>query len=249
MVDLSIIVVTKDNLQELKDTINSVHSLISNRIELIVVNGSSNKIMKENINLNLFENILILDGPDNGIYHGMNRGSRAAQGTFLWFLNSGDTCIDVGVLESTLLAIKGTSVDLLIGKQLPALKFSGISLKFSKLFLRLGARPVPHQSTLIKSDFFNNMHGYNQIYEICADQDFFLRSFEIQPKVSVLNEFMTERKLGGVGDSQSYGTFFDQMKKLRKLYNVNLNFLEQCMLIILNSYVTTRKWVNSLNNK
>lgn len=97
MTKLSIITITKNNLNDLFLTISSLiifckenHSL---NLEFIIVNGGDaldeSKIVSQFKEFSI--NLKLIEGFDRSLYHAMNKGIRASTGDFLWFMNSGDT--------------------------------------------------------------------------------------------------------------------------------------------------------------
>ena len=96
---LSIIVISKNNLDEFNRTINSLFpfykekSLI-NLFEIIIVDKSdNNKIENKYFDLknSKSENLIYIKQLNDGIFFGFNVGINQASGKYLWFLNSGDT--------------------------------------------------------------------------------------------------------------------------------------------------------------
>lgn len=92
MYKLSIITINKNNAIGLEKTIQSViNQTYFNQIEYIIIDGlstdsSSNIIYKYKDYFSYW-----ISEEDNGIYDAMNKGTRAATGEYLLFLNSGDT--------------------------------------------------------------------------------------------------------------------------------------------------------------
>lgn len=85
---LSIVVVCWNNLEEVKRTINSIRSQTFNDIELLVVDGGSDKELVTYISESSDKHI---SEPDKGVYDAMNKGIQLASGGLLLFLNSGDS--------------------------------------------------------------------------------------------------------------------------------------------------------------
>jgi putative colanic acid biosynthesis glycosyltransferase len=100
----SLVVLTKDNNEELKRTLSSVYSQLPDfdvgaayALEVVVVDSSINSQSPgffehfENSNINL---TYLRDFPPKGIYPGMNLGLGASTGDWVLFLNSGDVFFD-----------------------------------------------------------------------------------------------------------------------------------------------------------
>ena len=88
MPKLSIITINFNNLAGLKKTVESVGGPLPLDCEWIVVDGLSTDGSVEFIDYAPFTHKII--EKDRGIYDAMNKGLKAANGDFVWFMNSGD---------------------------------------------------------------------------------------------------------------------------------------------------------------
>ena len=87
---ISIVTITFNAANELLPTLQSVRSQSFEKYEHIIVDGAS-----RDQTLEIAENfdnprLRVYSKPDSGIYHGMNRGLKYAQGEYVIFLNAGD---------------------------------------------------------------------------------------------------------------------------------------------------------------
>ena len=161
---LSIITINKDNATGLNETFKSA---LPNRkmeeLEYIVIDGNSDdgsdKIILEN--QNKLNNIIIED--DLGIFDAMNKGLKYATGTYVLFLNSGDTlknnvemlldatrsCGDIDVFYSDI-AIKDRP---------------SIQIDYSPLLLIYHC--LNHQNMIVKRSYLAS--GYDLNYKHGAD--------------------------------------------------------------------------------
>lgn len=86
----SIITPLKDDYKNLIKTINSLKAQTYKNFEhIIVISSNSNKISKI-VQKNKIKNTRIIIGKDKGIYDGINKGLKAANGKIIGTLNSGD---------------------------------------------------------------------------------------------------------------------------------------------------------------
>jgi len=109
---VSLVVLTKDNPQELKDTLSSIFTQASiSRVsspcslEVVLVDGSLEPQPQEFFECFEHDNIKLVylrDFPPQGIYPGMNVGLSASTGDWVLFLNSGDLFFDVSSLRRLL---------------------------------------------------------------------------------------------------------------------------------------------------
>ena len=109
-IQISIITLTKNDHSQFINTLQSIKSQKRNfNIEWIIIDGSTNKIIKKNkkfIELK-FDNdnqifINYIDSEDiniKGIYQCMNYGKKISRGNFIIFLNSGDIFFNPDALE------------------------------------------------------------------------------------------------------------------------------------------------------
>ncbi len=90
---LSIITITRNNLNGLKRTSASIQTLLkSGKVEWVVVDGSSNDGTREF--LESLSDANWKSEPDSGIYDAMNKGLERSSGQYVWFLNAGDIFSD-----------------------------------------------------------------------------------------------------------------------------------------------------------
>jgi glycosyltransferase involved in cell wall biosynthesis len=240
MKSLSVIVVTKNNDDELEKTIDSIAVLLSQDIEVIVVNGSD-KVISKDFSKYKEHSFRILEGPDDGIYNGMNRGANCASGKYLWFLNSGDYCINLDLLEALLYIMKIEQPDLVLALQKPYLRFASTQLKFQENLLISGVRPVAHQSSIFSSSLFNLLGQFNEEYEVFADQAFFYKMFTQDLSIIKIDQALTLRTPGGIGDLQKYGIFFGQIKSLRLMNRLNPTVMQKTLVFLAWMLVSIRK--------
>ena len=96
---LSIITVNYNDAKGLERTILSVISQTKHNFEFIVIDGGSTDGSIDVINKYERHIDYWVSEPDGGIYQGMNKGLRQAQGEYVNFMNSGDCFHSTDVLE------------------------------------------------------------------------------------------------------------------------------------------------------
>lgn len=171
----SIISVARNNLGGLQKTAESIAAQTFRDFEWIVVDGASGDGTAQWLQA---QPARWTSEPDRGIYDAMNKGIERAQGSYLLFLNAGDTLAGPDVLERIKREIGALPVwpDFLYGDSLegknrkPARPPEGLKLG---LFTH-------HQAMLYRRERIGDLR-YNLSYKIAADYDFtarFLRSTE-----------------------------------------------------------------------
>ena len=91
---LSIIIISKDDIDQLHNTIKSCSSFLSdNDFEFVFVDSSSAKDQVRNLIFDacrLSNNIRYTYQEPAGIYKAMNQGVNQSSGNYIWFVNAGD---------------------------------------------------------------------------------------------------------------------------------------------------------------
>ena len=172
---LSIISVTKNNLQGLIGTYNSLvsNSEMHKAVEWIVIDGNSDDGTREWLRIQNPPFIFKwLSEPDTGIYDAMNKGISRSSGEWIWFLNSGDKSVnDISKIAQMVIPLK-TSV---------------IYFDWSKIYrkyrLRKKARSIKylnhglftsHQAMLFRRSLILK-YNYRIKFKIAADYDLLCR--------------------------------------------------------------------------
>ena len=103
---LSIITVTYNAENTLERTIKSVQEQTYPFVEHVIVDGNSTDNTVRVIQKYDNEKLVWISEPDEGLYHAMNKGISISSGSYLCFLNAGDTFHSIDSVESIMSAIK-----------------------------------------------------------------------------------------------------------------------------------------------
>lgn len=100
-ISFSIITCTYNAEATLARTLDSVASQTYKNIQHIIIDGASSDGTMDMVRNyhSTHDNVLVVCEKDNGLYDAMNKGLVLAQGTYLVFLNAGDTLHGEGLLE------------------------------------------------------------------------------------------------------------------------------------------------------
>lgn len=172
---LSIITINYNNAKGLAKTIESVTGQRRQDFEYLVIDGGSTdggqKLLYGNSRINY-----CVSEKDNGVYHAMNKGIKAATGEYLLFLNSGDTLYENDVLEKVYPYLNGET-GIVYGNSVFVTddgcrreNMSPARLTFGH-FIHDG---LNHQATFIKRSLFFKYFLYNEQYKMYADWEFFI---------------------------------------------------------------------------
>lgn len=218
---LSIITVNRNNEAGLKKTIASVIAQSYSNFEFIVIDGastdSSTSVIRENEGYLKYW----VSEPDNGTYHAMNKGIKAAGGEYCLFLNSGDYLLDNKVLERVFGLM--LNADIISGDVLkirPNNKFRRVSSPQSVSLHKLCIHSLPHQASLIRRSLFDEIGNYSENYRIVSDWEFFLKALVMHEKsYQHISMDISYFRIGGVSSSKenfelAYRESHDCLKRL-----------------------------------
>lgn len=96
---ISVITVTYNAAPVLRPTLESVRAQTFGDYEHIIVDGQSSDATLAILGEYPDPRLQIHSKPDNGIYHGMNRGLKYARGKYVIFLNAGDRFASADTLK------------------------------------------------------------------------------------------------------------------------------------------------------
>lgn len=209
---ISLITITYNSAQTLKDTLTSVLEQTYTDIEYILVDGASKDntvaIIKD------FEpkfegRMKWVSEPDKGLYDAMDKGIRMATGDVIGILNSDDFFTSKEVLAKVAEAFEqDTQLDAVYGDvhfvnpdDLQKCVRYYSSKIFKKSLMRLGFMPA-HPSFYLKKECFDKYGVYKTDYKIAADFEFLLRViYKENVKTQYLPIDMVTMRTGGASTS------------------------------------------------
>jgi len=221
-ITVSIITVSFNSVQTIKNTITSVLNQTYNGIEYIIVDGGSTDGTKEIINAYNDQISCIISEPDNGIYDAINKGIKVSNGDIIGILNSDDCFCDNIVIEKIVRVFKDYSPSTIFGD---AQFFSSArvdkiiryysSRNFNPNKFKYGFMPA-HPSFYARRDLFNKYGLYKTDYKIAAD-------FELMTRFLYVNNVdykyiempFVNMRLGGVSNRSIYSRFVLNKEILR----------------------------------
>ncbi|WP_080574239.1 glycosyltransferase [Providencia stuartii] len=192
---------------------------ISDDVEYVIIDGGSTDETIDYLN-NIFHHnqdktIIWVSEPDNGIYDAMNKGIAMASGTWLIFMNAGDTFYAHDTLEKIIPSLDKKKAivygDMFYnGKIVPAENIS---------ILKSGVIMACHQSMFFNKELIGQDLKYNLSYPIYAD-------YELVVKITEKNKYTTTHikipvsiyEGGGVSDKISKQKRYDKYKIVYKYY-------------------------------
>lgn len=112
---ISVITVVYNDVEHIRETMESFFSQTWKEKEYIVIDGGSSDGTAEIIREYAARLAYWCSEKDNGIYDAMNKGISHATGDWINFLNSGDIFVDSYVLQHCMELSKNTEVDVIYG--------------------------------------------------------------------------------------------------------------------------------------
>lgn len=153
MIKLSIITINYNNVRGLNKTISSVISQTSKDFEYIVVDGDSKDGSREFIERNASYISAWVSEKDKGIYDAMNKGIAMSHGTYILFLNSGDSLVSNNVIEQVNNLIQKDDCDFISGSMIYEDERLGTKVPPANISIwYMITNFLPHPSTFIKSE-------------------------------------------------------------------------------------------------
>ena len=190
----TVITVTYNARQTIERTIKSVQEQTYKQIEHIIVDGKSTDGTIELIKQLEDANTHWVSEKDNGIYDAMNKATSLSKGSYICFLNAGDTFYEKETVERLMLsANENESPDILYGETV-VVDFKGEFLYNRRLkapseltwkSFKQGML-VCHQAFIINRQIFE---PYDLSYRFSADVDWCIRL--MKKSNSIVNTHLT----------------------------------------------------------
>ncbi len=172
---ISIITVTRNALDDLKKTVESVCQQDYDNIEYIIVDGASTDGTAEWLNTCLplqGSKGTVISEPDKGIYDAMNKGVRLCQGEWICFMNAGDTFASSHCLSLIGEVLQDETIDIIYGNVNVIKDFGKMTVKPRGLDLLRRKMPFCHQASLSRR-YLLVEHPLSLRYRFVADYEFF----------------------------------------------------------------------------
>ena len=205
---VSIITVSYNSLETIRDSINSVLSQDYSNIEYIIIDGGSNDGTIEVIESFGDKVDYFISEEDHGIYDAMNKGIEAAKGDVVGILNSDDIYQNNDVISNVVNNFERFNCDSIYG-DLIYVKNDNISKivrywksgDFSISKLKKGWM-LPHPTFFVKRSLYLKYGLYNTELKSAADYEMILRLlYKYNITVRYLPNILVKMRQGGVSNS------------------------------------------------
>lgn len=252
-IKVSIITVSFNSEDTIKDTIDSILHQTYNNIEYIIIDGNSSdetvsiiksyekKFKEKKINYKW------ISETDNGIYHAMNKGLKIATGGLIGILNSDDYYEPNAVSE---IVKKNNSQEFtIISGQKNKVNAQKIILKtfqnkkeISKYIYK--TMPINHPATFVHKTVYEKIGLFDTQYKLSADYDLIYRAFNVQAVFLFTDTIIVNMRNTGV-THQNKNLYItakeDQhIRKKNKVKFTNFYFLKRIgfnFLVIIRDYL------------
>jgi putative colanic acid biosynthesis glycosyltransferase len=240
---ISIITVTRNDFQGLKKTIDSlkeIDPIFQNHFEHIIVDGLSTdqsiSYLTEYIKLPVLKTTFISE-KDKGIYDAMNKGVTKSDGTFCFFLNSGDIFDQKVDFNNLLDVINVNSKEILSAGIALNVKMSNEDISYlvksrevKKWRLRM---PTVHQGIIYKTSYLLN-NKYDDDLKICSDFKSVVVALEQKLYFKPVNAQFTVLTFGGISSQKPFLLLKESLSIISRSSLFFFYKLASCLFIIVN---------------
>lgn len=217
--NLTIITVTRNNYESLKETYYSVINSAVYPKQWIIIDGNSTDKTKEYFSKLVLPEIkyLFFSEPDDGIYYAMNKGILFAESEYLLFLNAGDTLSENSLPQE----VNGAT-------QLNFITTSYFGKKRTRMLPEWYGIPAPHQAFIFPNQK-NPLVFYDTQYLYAADYDYFLkyRKLGVEFKKTKLDAIKYQR--GGFSDGDYINAIKEKNIVVKKYFGEYIYFIVSLM--------------------
>lgn len=158
----SIIVVTLNNADGLRRTLQSIRSLSYGSWEVIVIDGKSHDHTSQVVADNTDIITVSISEKDSGVYNAMNKGLRYVTGDYVVYMNSGDVFASADSLN----IVNKYNGDILLGDSIYG--DNRHTLQDGMTLYELMSIGINHQSTYYRRDIIKR-YPFDESYRIIAD--------------------------------------------------------------------------------
>ena len=234
---LSIITVSLNASENIKEAIDTVANQKDVCLEHIIIDGLSSDRTQEIIEkqLKLYSHINYISEKDFGIYDAINKGIKIAKGNIIGILNADDFYANNNVLKMVLAEFeRNPNIGIIYGnlnyvhKRKSSNVFRNwISKNYYDNFFEDG-NDLPHPTMFVRKEVYNKVGLYNISFKISSDYEWMLRALKVNLiKSKYLPLLLVNMRLGGVSNQSLFNIFKQNLEVLSawKINNLNPRIL------------------------
>lgn len=201
---VSLITVTYNASDHVRDCIESVLSQTHSDLEYIVIDGASSDNTMEIIREYSDRISHLISEPDDGLYDAMNKGIALATGDIVGILNADDLYSHKGVISKVVDVFNITDCDATFG-DLVYFKTEEPD-KITRFFPGKGFHPrqfakgimPPHPTFFVKRSLYESFGRFDTQFDICADFDLMVRFlYQNHATYTYIPEVLVRMRTGG----------------------------------------------------
>lgn len=214
MKKVSVLVMTYNNLPNLKKTLACVEKQDYPNIEIVIADGGSSdgtvEFIKDFAEKTKCE-IRWVSEPDGGLYDALNKDIRRATGDYLLVCN--DQYIDNSAISKLVMAIEqgdydGAHCDLIYASEDEVKRY----WHMGQGTIRQGWLPG-HPTLLLKREVYEKYGNYDDKFKIAADYEFMVRILKDgEVKLAYVPEILVRMYYGGTSTS-GMGSYIDSIRE------------------------------------
>ncbi|MCB0333537.1 MAG: glycosyltransferase, partial [Bdellovibrionales bacterium] len=228
---ISIITVTLNSAQTLRNLLLSVSEQSYSYINHILVDGGSTDDTTRLIQEHEESIDYWISEKDSGIYDAMNKGIAHAKGTYLLFLNADDSFHDSTSLETAMSMIKDDEESLHAFSILYGGNRGWNERKpwgfTNRYYFKQG---LHHQATLIPKALFKTLGTYNTGFTIVSDYEWFLKAYLKGIRVHTYPFILSRVSDQGISGRSNWEGLSLRLREMRDVHFSNCpNFYMHCL--------------------
>jgi glycosyltransferase involved in cell wall biosynthesis len=254
---ISIITVSYNSAQTIKDTIESVLNQSYSNIEYILIDGNSQDKTVDIIKLykQKFKDKKIgykwISEPDKGIYHAMNKGIKMSKGDIIGILNSDDWYSKDAISE--IVSINKNNTRSVISGKKNKVNFQKEILdtvqnkKNVKKYI-YKTMPLNHPATFVHKTIYEHIGHFDTQYKLSADYDFIFRAYKAGAKFLFTDKVIVNMR--NTGSTYQLENIFITAKEdyeIRKKNKIKLAYFYYLKRLGFNYLLLLRNLLRSFN--
>jgi len=205
---VTIITIVSNNVNTIRNAIQSVAYQDYGNIEHIVIDNCSTDGTIDAVNENIQDLSLVISEPDNGIYYALNKGIKLSHGEIIGFLNSDDVLKNRMVISTIVSELHKSESEAVYGdlqyfsKRHPN-KISRIwkAGKYSKKKLEYGWMP-PHPTFYTYRALYVEYGFFDISFQISSDYDLMLNLlYKHNLHAQYIPKVLVKMQSGGISNS------------------------------------------------
>lgn len=213
---ISIITVSYNSAETLRDIIESILHQTHKDIDYIVIDGASSdgsvELLRE-YEPKFDGRMRWVSEPDKGLYDAMNKGIRAASGDFVLFLNADDVFADYDVLSDVAEFIGlHPEADVIYGNSVQVFEYGSYQVRPGQAYLN-HKMCISHQATFVRTELLRS-HPFDTRFRYAADFEQLSHFYLSGAKFVHFDRDIAQVEMRG-------GTTFDhQIESANELYDI-----------------------------